>query len=192
MKVLLIDNYDSFTYMLKDYIEQCGASCRVIRNDEVPESEWKQADVDAIILSPGPQTPAQAGMLMQGIEYFHKTKPILGVCLGHQALGVFFGAQLVKARLPRHGKVDQMQHNGETVFNGVPQHFEATRYHSLVLQNLPHSLQVTCSSGGEVMALKHRHLPLWGIQFHPESCQTASGFKIIQNFIELAKQFKRP
>lgn len=183
VKVLVVDNYDSFTYMLTDYIEQQGAVCTVIRNDELSVLDaWK--NVDAIVLSPGPQAPQDAGLLMEVINQSYRHKPILGVCLGHQAIGEFFGATLQKATVPMHGKVDQMTHSNDVLFANIPQTFSATRYHSLLLTQVPHPLTVIAvSSKKEVMALRHKQLPIWGIQFHPESCLTEYGSVMIKNFL---------
>lgn len=184
MKTLLIDNYDSFTYMLKDYIEQCGAECLVVRNDEINTEKIKNSE--AIIISPGPGTPAQSGNLMSVLKEF-KNIPMLGVCLGHQAIGEHFGAKLQKAQTPRHGKVEMITHNENAFFLGIPSQFEATRYHSLVLENLPQELeQIAQSKTGEIMAIKHIILPIYGIQFHPESCMTKHGLTIIKNFLNIA------
>ncbi|AMS25844.1 hypothetical protein AEM51_01315 [Bacteroidetes bacterium UKL13-3] len=183
LTVLLLDNYDSFTYMLKDYIEQHEAVCKVLRNDDLDVFNNLQL-FDAIVLSPGPQAPKDAGLLMKVIEQSFQHKPILGVCLGHQAIGEFFGATLVKAAFPMHGKVDSILHTQDELFHSVPQTFSATRYHSLLLTQMPECLSVIAkSSQNEVMALKHKQLPIWGIQFHPESCQTEYGVTMIKNFL---------
>lgn len=187
LTVLLLDNYDSFTYMLKDYIEQHEAVCTVLRNDDLDVFNNLQF-FDAIVLSPGPQAPKDAGLLMKVIEQSFKHKPILGVCLGHQAIGEFFGASLQKADVPMHGKVDRMSHSEDELFRSVPKTFSATRYHSLILTQLPECLCVIAqSSKNEVMAFKHKQLPLWGIQFHPESCHTEYGVTLIKNFLLAAR-----
>ena len=189
MKIFLLDNYDSFTYMLRDYVEQCGAECIVKRNDDVAINEDSLDEYDAIIISPGPKTPAESGMLMKIISRYHQKKPILGVCLGHQGIGEFFGAKLVKARLPRHGKVDLIQHSQHALFKNVDEQFEVTRYHSLILDEVKLPLEIIAwSKSKEIMALAHRYLPVYGIQFHPESCMTKDGKILINNFLELAKQ----
>ncbi len=187
--ILLIDNYDSFTYMLKDYFEQCGAICLLHRNDEISIDEIKKLTFDAIVISPGPKEPANAGIVMNLIASFYETKPFLGVCLGHQALAQFFGGVLKKALLPRHGKVDLMEHHCDFMFKNIPQYFYATRYHSLIIENLESPLIPTCYCKNELMAFKHQSLPIWGIQFHPESCKTNDGIEIIKNFIEMVKQY---
>ncbi len=188
VKVLLIDSYDSFTYMLKDYLEQAGALCTVLRNDDLRILEIA-LQFDAIVLSPGPQDPRHAGLLMEVINRCHEYKPILGVCLGHQAIGEFFGSVLEKAELPKHGKIDELTHTEDLLFKGVPSVFKATRYHSLLLTQVADCLTVIASSKKqEVMAIKHNRLPIWGIQFHPESCSTEDGLTIIKNFLLLATQ----
>jgi anthranilate synthase/aminodeoxychorismate synthase-like glutamine amidotransferase len=169
--------------MLKDYLEQGGSVCTVMRNDD-PQLLESGLQFDALVLSPGPQDPKHAGLLMDVIHKYYEHKPILGVCLGHQAIGEFFGATLVKAAFPMHGKVDSILHTQDELFHSVPQTFSATRYHSLLLTQMPECLSVIAkSSKNEVMALKHKQLPIWGIQFHPESCQTEYGVTMIKNFL---------
>ena len=187
MKILLLDNYDSFTYMLKDYVEQCGVLCTVMRNDDKKLTQ-EIAQHDALIVSPGPETPLQAGELVSVLNIFVSIKPILGVCLGHQAIGMHYGAQLSKAKQPMHGKVDTVFHADNKLFAGVPTSFNATRYHSLILNDLPAELEsIAFTATGEIMGIAHKFLPLWGIQFHPESCTTPFGLTIIKNFLTLAK-----
>ncbi len=174
--------------MLRDYTRQCGVVCDVRRNDEDGVLDMI-AGYDALIISPGPQTPGDAGKLMQALERYAATKPILGVCLGHQGLGMHFGAELVKARKPRHGKVETLIHTGHPLFESVPRAFEATRYHSLVIDSLPAELEIIATSAEqEIMGIAHTSLPLWGIQFHPESCATGFGLQLIKNFLKLAQQ----
>lgn len=190
MKFLLIDNYDSFTHMLADYVRQCNVLCDVVRNDD---SKLKDKNFinnyHALILSPGPQTPLHAGYLMYVIDQYHQTKPILGVCLGHQAIGQYFGATLQKAILPKHGKVDLAQHKNHNLFVGISQYFEITRYHSLILNNIKPPLQIIAhTANDEVMALNHNTLPIVGIQFHPESCLTKQGLILIKNFVVIVEQ----
>ena len=190
LKILLLDNYDSFTHMLKDYIEQCGAVCMVFRNNEISLAEIELLNFDAIVISPGPKAPKDAGILMELIAFFYNKLPILGVCLGHQALAQFFGATLTKARLPRHGKVDLMEHNEDEMFSNLPSPFLATRYHSLIINNLPEILIPTCFCNGELMAFRHSYFPIWAVQFHPESSQTIFGIEIIRNFINQVAKTK--
>lgn len=187
LKILLLDNFDSFTYMLKDYLEQCGCKCLTYRNNAISIAELDKIEFDAIVISPGPKVPKTSGILMDLIEAYYEKKPILGICLGHQAIGEFFGAELHKAVLPRHGKVDSMHHTNDVMFNQIPSPFNATRYHSLVIDKLPSELITTCSYNNEVMAFRHESLPIWGVQFHPESCETQYGLQLIKNYIEGVK-----
>jgi anthranilate synthase/aminodeoxychorismate synthase-like glutamine amidotransferase len=183
--VLLLDNYDSFTYNLADYIQQAGAACHVVRNDALPLSAFEQLDFQAIVLSPGPCRPSDAGLLMPLIERFWQRVPMLGICLGHQALGEFFGARLVKATLPMHGKTTRIQHDGHPIFAGIPTQFSVMRYHSLLLESL-HGTPLRCTAhteSDEIMALAHPHWPLVGLQFHPESVLTEHGLSLIKNWV---------
>lgn len=186
--VLLIDNYDSFTHMLAHYLLQCDADVVILRNDDAALQQLNPHDFMALVISPGPETPAKAGSLMQVLPQFTDKIPVLGVCLGHQAIGQYFGATLLKAREPRHGKSDLHTHTECILFDSVPETFTATRYHSLILENLPQCLEATAFSGNEIMALRHKNLPVYGIQFHPESCQTPYGLQMIKNFVALAKK----
>jgi anthranilate synthase/aminodeoxychorismate synthase-like glutamine amidotransferase len=186
--VLLIDNYDSFTYMLSDYIKQCGVECIVVRNDETELIGLNPINFLALVISPGPETPQLAGQLMQVIPDFLAAIPVLGICLGHQAIGLHYGANLVQAKIPRHGKVDRLKHFGNELFLGVKKTFLATRYHSLILKNLPSTLEPICMCNKEIMGLAHNSLPIYGLQFHPESCQTEGGLQMVKNFIDMAKR----
>ncbi|MFD2937040.1 anthranilate synthase component II [Spirosoma flavum] len=184
MNLLVVDNFDSFTYMLVDYLQQAGATCRVVRNNE----SWSRlidAPVDAVVLSPGPGVPKQAGRLMDIIAHYYRRVPILGVCLGHQALGEFFGAKLTLADRPMHGKVSTIRTlTNDVLWQGLPAEFAVTRYHSLVLTDLPSQLMATAVTGrDELMAMRHRTLPLWGVQFHPEAALTQHGLRLIENWI---------
>ncbi len=191
MTFLLIDNFDSFTHILADYIRQCGVNCDVVRNNDkrLTSAEFINS-YEAIVLSPGPQTPHEGGLMMDIICQYHSQKPMLGICLGHQALGVFFGAKLHKAIQPKHGKVDLISViNTHNLFNHIPNQFHVTRYHSLVLSDLPEELTaLAVTEEEEIMALAHKPLPLCGIQFHPESCLTEHGLQMLQNFVQIVKQ----
>jgi para-aminobenzoate synthetase component II len=188
LNIALIDNYDSFTFMLKDYIEQCGVACKVLRNDDT-QLDDAAAAADCLVISPGPQTPVEAGYTMKLIEKYKDSKPILGVCLGYQAIGNYFGAILIKANKPMHGKIDTMVHSHHPMFDGFNAEFRATRYHSLILQDIKAPLKIIAQTKEkEVMAIAHNSLPIWGVQFHPESCTTENGLQLIKNFLHLARQ----
>lgn len=186
MDILLIDNYDSFTYNLYDYLRQLGVNVRIERNDTLSLEDYFSINCDAIVLSPGPQRPEDAGHLMQIVSYFHNKKPILGICLGHQALGAFFGATVNRASLPMHGKTSKLIHKGHALFASLPIEFKVMRYHSLILENLEQTpLEVIATTPeGEVMAVIHPTLPLLGVQFHPESILTEYGLELMKNWLE--------
>lgn len=189
MNVLLLDNYDSFTYNLFQYLSELGANVTVFRNDEIEVEEIRDRPPDRIVISPGPCTPAEAGISLPLIRELGVDIPILGVCLGHQAIGAAYGGRVVRAPEPVHGKLSPIRHGGMGVFSGVPSPFEATRYHSLVVERetLPGSLEVTAwSDDGLIMGLRHRSLPVEGIQFHPESYTTEHGKQLLRNFLEAA------
>ena len=190
MAILLLDNYDSFTYNLYDYLQQAGADCMVVRNDALELLAFEPGDFDGIVLSPGPKRPQDAGMMPRLIAAWSRRLPMLGICLGHQALGEFYGARLVKTPVPMHGKTSVIRHSGHPLFNGIPRQFTAMRYHSLALESLPQSTlkEIAHTEDGVVMALAHRRLPLLGVQFHPESVLTDFGLRIIQNWLEITKQ----
>ncbi len=186
--VLMIDNYDSFTYNLVQYLGQLGAEVAVRRNDEVSIGEIERMDPEAIFLSPGPCTPQKAGITVEVIRHFHKTLPILGVCLGHQAIGYAFGAEVVRADRLMHGKTSPVFNDGRTIFRGLPNPFPAGRYHSLLVkrETLPPLFEISAETKeGEIMGLRHCDYPLEGVQFHPESVLTPSGKRILRNFLEL-------
>ncbi|MBN8194387.1 aminodeoxychorismate/anthranilate synthase component II [Bacillus sp. NTK074B] len=186
--ILLIDNYDSFTYNLYQYIEELGEKVVVRRNDATTLEEIKKLNPSGIILSPGPGKPEQAGICTSIIQNLHASVPIMGVCLGHQAIGAVFGATIELADNVMHGKTSLIKHNGSGVFEYLPQPLEVMRYHSLVIKKgtLPPSLEEVAHSmdDGEIMAIKHMKFPLFGVQFHPESIGTKTGKKIIQNFLD--------
>jgi anthranilate synthase/aminodeoxychorismate synthase-like glutamine amidotransferase len=181
---VLIDNYDSFTWILHDYLLQTGNECVVYRNDAITMQQLIDMAPARIIISPGPETPLQAGISMDVIDHFHKQVPILGVCLGHQALGMYFGAQLVHAPYPMHGKTSPVIHNNDALFTNVPSPFTVMRYHSLIIEHLEGTdLEATAhTEDGIIMALKHKHYPCTGIQFHPESVGTEYGLQLLKNW----------
>ena len=184
--VVVIDNYDSFTYNLVQYLGELGADVRVFRNDETTPGEVAALAPTHVVLSPGPCTPNEAGITLALIEAIAGRVPILGVCLGHQAIGQAFGGKVVRARQVMHGKVSRVRHDGEGVFRNVPDDFTATRYHSLVVEraSLPGCLKVTAQSeDGEIMGLRHRSLAVEGVQFHPEALLTEHGHVMLTNFI---------
>ncbi|NBS34487.1 MAG: aminodeoxychorismate/anthranilate synthase component II [Methylocystaceae bacterium] len=190
--VTLIDNYDSFTFNLVHYFGQLGANVTVHRNDSVSVSDVIQAAPDAIILSPGPCTPHEAGICMNLIRSASETIPIFGVCLGHQSIGEVFGGDVVRAPMPIHGKMATIHHTGATLFRGIEGPFQATRYHSLVVkrETLPDCLQITAHTPDDlIMALSHKTLPVHGVQFHPESITSQHGHKILRNFLDLADEW---
>ena len=186
--VLVIDNYDSFTYNLVQYLGELGAEVRVMRNDAVTLDEIALAAPARIVISPGPGRPENAGVTMPVIRRFGETTPILGVCLGHQAIGAVFGGDVVRAGVPMHGKTSTIEHDGRGVFTGIPGPFLASRYHSLIVaeQGLPDELEVTARTreDASVMGLRHRTWPVHGVQFHPESILTGEGHRILRNFLE--------
>jgi len=187
--LLLIDNYDSFTYNLVHFLGDLGARSVVHRNDQITVEEAMALKPAGIVLSPGPCTPNEAGICMDLVRAAARTQtPVLGVCLGHQAVGQVFGGKIVRAPLPMHGKLSEVQHKGQSVFEDVPSPFRATRYHSLIVERrgLPAELEVTAETGDIVMGLRHKTLPIHGVQFHPESIASEHGHKILENFLKIA------
>ena len=186
--ILMIDNYDSFTYNLVQYLGELGAKVKVFRNDKIAVEEIKTLLPGKIVISPGPGRPEDAGISCAIIEAFAGKIPILGVCLGHQCLGYAYGGKIIQAKKLMHGKTSKIYHNRKTVFTGLPNPFEATRYHSLVVEkkSLPKCLEVIAwTKDGEIMGLKHEKYPLWGVQFHPESILTKAGKDLLANFLKL-------
>ncbi len=183
--ILIIDNYDSFTYNLVQYLGELGAEIHVVRNDEITVEEIREMNPERIVISPGPGDPDDGGISNEVIREFGPTIPVLGVCLGHQCIGQVYGGIVTRAPRLMHGKTSPVYHNGSGVFNGVPSPFNATRYHSLIVEEpLPDCLQVTAfTSEGEVMGLRHKEFPVVGVQFHPESILTEHGKRILANFI---------
>jgi anthranilate synthase component 2 len=191
--LLMIDNYDSFTYNVVQYLRELGAEVMVVRNDELSVADIVALRPDKIVISPGPCTPNEAGISMALIEYFAGKLPLLGVCLGHQCIGQVFGGRVVRARKVMHGKTSAIYHNSQGVFAQLRAPFEATRYHSLVLEkeSLPQCLEITAwtqtenGAVDEIMGLRHKSLPIEGVQFHPESILTEHGHDLLRNFLEL-------
>ena len=188
----MIDNYDSFTYNLVQYLGELGEELVVKRNDQVTLAQVRRLKPASIVISPGPGSPKDAGVSNELIKAFAGTIPILGVCLGHQCIGEVFGGDVVRARRPMHGKTSQIYHIEQPLYAGIPNPFEATRYHSLIVkrETLPSSLTVTAwTSDREIMGLQHRRVPVYGVQFHPESILTSSGKDLLRNFLKLSKSF---
>ena len=184
--IVLVDNYDSFTFNLVHYLGGLGADVAVHRNDKISAKDVVAADPNAIVLSPGPCTPDDAGICLDLIKQASPTIPIFGVCLGHQAIGQAFGGKVVRAPKPMHGKISRIKHQDKSVFHGLPSGFEATRYHSLTVERAswPKDLEITAETeDGIVMGLQHKTLPLAGVQFHPESIATEFGHKLLANFL---------
>jgi anthranilate synthase/aminodeoxychorismate synthase-like glutamine amidotransferase len=187
--ILVLDNYDSFTYNLVQYLGELGARMRVARNDALSADDVEALAPEGIVISPGPGNPDDAGISLELIRRFHTRVPILGVCLGHQAIGQAFGGRVARAQRQMHGKTSPITHDGHGVFRGLPPGFEATRYHSLVVleAGLPADLEITArADDGEIMGLRHRRYPVEGVQFHPESILTSQGKALLANFLALA------
>ncbi len=186
--LLVIDNFDSFTFNLVQYFGQLGVPQRVFRNNEITPEQALALNPDRVLISPGPCSPAEAGVSLAMIEAFAGKKPIFGVCLGHQSIGHHFGGRVVRADRLMHGKTSPILHRDTDLFKGLPQGFNATRYHSLLVEraSLPACLEITAETAeGEIMGLRHRTLPIWGVQFHPESIATEHGMNILKNFLSL-------
>ncbi len=184
MKVLVVDNYDSFTYNLVQYFGELGAEPVVIRNDEMPPTAGAKLHPDRLVISPGPGTPDDTGYALEYLVTLGLEIPTLGVCLGHQAIVTAFGGTIGRAPEPRHGKVSLIAHDGKGVFSGLPDPFEATRYHSLVATSIPEELEVSArSEDGVIQGVRHRELPIEGVQFHPESIMTSAGKDLLANFL---------
>ncbi|MCX5834296.1 MAG: aminodeoxychorismate/anthranilate synthase component II [Deltaproteobacteria bacterium] len=186
--ILMIDNYDSFTYNLVQYLGQLGRAVAVYRNDEITLGEIEAMRPEAIFISPGPCTPKEAGVTVDVIRHFYRRVPILGVCLGHQAIGYAFGAEVVRAGRLMHGKTSPVFNDGRTIFRGLPNPFTAGRYHSLLVERgtMPAFLEVSAQTEeGEIMGIRHKEYPVEGVQFHPESVLTPNGKRILRNFLDL-------
>ena len=192
MRLLVIDNYDSFTYNLVHYVGELGAEPLVYRNDKITLDQIEKLAPEAILLSPGPKTPTEAGICLSLIDRFSPTVPILGVCLGHQAIGQAMGGDVIRAPALMHGKTSRINHKGKGIFRGLNSGFEATRYHSLIVkpETLPETLEITATTDdGLIMGLQHMSRPLHGVQFHPESIASENGHAQLQNFLNIARDF---
>jgi len=192
--LLMIDNYDSFTYNLVQYFRELGEEVLVYRNDAITLEEIEALKPEKLVISPGPCSPKEAGISVPAIQHFAGKLPILGVCLGHQSIGEAFGGNIVRADELMHGKTSAMYHNNTDLFVGLENPFEATRYHSLVIEreSLPACLQITCWTDREmIMGVAHKELAIWGVQFHPESILSLTGKALLQNYLDLAEQFWR-
>lgn len=188
MSLLMLDNYDSFTYNLVQYFGELGETVLVHRNDQITIDEIETLNPDRICVSPGPCSPAEAGISIELIRHFAGRKPILGVCLGHQSIAAAYGGDIVRAQQVMHGKTSDITHAGTDIFQGIPSPYTVTRYHSLAVQRstLPDALEVTAQTAdGEIMGLRHKTLPIYGVQFHPESILTEHGHRLLQNFLSL-------
>ena len=186
--ILLLDNYDSFTYNLAQYLGQMGQKLEVRRNDQITLDEVERMQPERIVISPGPCTPAEAGVSVPLIKRFAGKIPILGVCLGHQSIGAAFGGKVIRAKEVMHGKTSKIHHDNKTIFHGLPQDFPATRYHSLIVERetLPAALEISAETAdGTIMGLRHRKMKVEGVQFHPESVLTEVGFRLLENFLSV-------
>lgn len=186
--LLVIDNFDSFTYNLVQYFGQLGVEQKVFRNNEITAEQAAELKPDRILLSPGPCSPKEAGVSLDMLKHFAGKIPLLGVCLGHQCIGHFFGGNVIRAPRLMHGKTSPIKHENTDIFADLPQQFQATRYHSLIVERetLPKCLAITAETNeGEIMGLRHTELPIWGAQFHPESYATENGMKLLENFLNL-------
>jgi anthranilate synthase component II len=189
--LLMIDNYDSFTYNIVQYLGELGEDVRVHRNDKITIAEIEALAPDRIVISPGPCSPEEAGISVEVVRHFAGKIPILGVCLGHQSIGYAFGGRIVRSATLMHGKTSPIHHDGKGLFEGLPNPFAATRYHSLIVEreSLPQELEVTAwVAEGEIMGMRHRTLPIWGVQFHPESILTEGGMDLLKNFLRMSRE----
>jgi len=186
--LIIIDNYDSFTYNLYQYLGELGANMRVFRNDKITVEEIAEMKPEKLLVSPGPCTPNEAGISCEAIKYFAGKIPVFGVCLGHQSIGQVFGGKVIRARRLMHGKTSPVHHDNKGVFAGLPNPFDATRYHSLIIEkeSCPDCFEITAHADeDEIMGLRHKELPVFGVQFHPESILTTHGKKLLKNFLDM-------
>ena len=191
--LLMIDNYDSCVFNLVRYIEELGEKVLVYRNDKITIDEIKDLEIDGIIISPGPKSPKEAGISLDIIHNFKGIKPILGICLGHQCIGHYFGSKIIKGKEPVHGKISYINHTNKDLFKGINNPLRVTRYHSLIIDkaNINEDLEVTSYTKDDViMGVRHKKYPIFGVQFHPEAEMTEDGHKLLKNFIDITKKFK--
>lgn len=191
--LLMIDNYDSFVFNLVRYIEELGEKVLVYRNDKITIDEIKDLEIDGIIISPGPKSPKEAGISLDIIHNFKGIKPILGICLGHQCIGHYFGSKIIKGKEPVHGKISYINHTNKDLFEGINNPLRVTRYHSLIIDkaNINEDLEVTSyTKDNVIMGVRHKKYPIFGVQFHPEAEMTEDGHKLLKNFIDITKKFK--
>lgn len=191
--LLMIDNYDSFVFNLVRYINEIGEEIIIYRNDEITIEDIKKLEIDGIIISPGPKSPKDAGISLDIIHNFKGIKPILGICLGHQTIGHYFGGNIIKGKEPVHGKISYVKHNNKDLFYNIKNPLRVTRYHSLIIdkESLGEELEITSYlDDGVIMGIKHKNYPIFGVQFHPEAEMTEEGHQILRNFINITKEFK--
>lgn len=191
---LMIDNYDSFVYNLIRYFEELNEEVIIYRNDKITLKEIEDMDLEGIIISPGPKSPTEAGLSLDIIDRFKSDIPILGICLGHQCIGHYFGGNIIKGKEPIHGKISYIEHNGEDIFKNVKTPLRVTRYHSLIIDNksIPDSLEITSKTEDDViMGIRHKNYNIYGLQFHPEAEMTEEGYTMLKNFIDICKKYKK-
>lgn len=191
--LLMIDNYDSFVYNLVRYFKELGEEIVVYRNDKITIDQIEKMNIKGLIISPGPKSPKEAGISLEIIDKFKDKLPILGICLGHQCVGYYFGAEIIKGKEPVHGKISYINHNSENIFLDVKNPLRVTRYHSLVINrdNIPNDLEIVSETDdGVIMAVKHKYYPIYGLQFHPEAEMTEEGHRLLENFIHITSKFR--
>lgn len=191
--LIMIDNYDSFVYNLVTYFKELKEEIIVYRNDKITEEIIRKINPDGIVISPGPKSPKEAGQVLNIIDKFKGEIPILGICLGHQSIGYYFGGKIIKGEKPMHGKISLISNNGEGIFKGIPKNINVTRYHSLIIkkENLPCELEITALTEDDViMGIKHKEFPIYGVQYHPEAVLTEEGYSILKNFIDICQEYK--
>ncbi|MBY0756984.1 aminodeoxychorismate/anthranilate synthase component II [Clostridium sardiniense] len=191
--LIMIDNYDSFVYNLVRYFNELKEEVIVYRNDEITEDIINKIKPDGIVISPGPKSPKETGEVLNIIDKFKDRIPILGICLGHQSIGHYFGGEIVKGERPMHGKISPILNNGQGIFKGIPEKIKVTRYHSLIIkkENLPCELEITAiTEDGVIMGIRHKEFPIYGVQYHPEAVLTEEGYSILKNFIKICEEHK--